>query len=136
VINFRGVESDYDRTVNDNHGSGQITEFLEVSQGGGILRHVPLLKLQALLRKILFRLIAEHSSMLGVEHDAFRHSLPPGAGPPFSCSGGLQSAANPLLPGAAFVPVVDPDSSFAPSCSFGLGWPLPVVIRLRKLSLI
>jgi hypothetical protein len=41
------------------------------------LRYVPLLKLEAFLRKILFRLVAEHSPMLGINHDVLHHSSLP-----------------------------------------------------------
>jgi hypothetical protein len=41
------------------------------------LRYVPLLKLYALLRKILFRLIAEHSPALGINDDVLCHFSPP-----------------------------------------------------------
>jgi hypothetical protein len=82
LINFLSVESDDDQTIDDNYRSGPITEFLEVGQGTGILRYVSLLKIHALLRKILFRLIAEHSPMLGIHDDFLNHFFPPdGFGP-------------------------------------------------------
>ncbi len=77
LINLVGVESHDDRAINDNHRSGHVTKFLEIGQGARVFRYVPLLKLYALLRKILFRLIAEHSRMLGINDDVLRHSSPP-----------------------------------------------------------
>ena len=77
LINLIGVESHNDRTINDNHRSGHVPEFLEIGQGARILRYVPLLKLYALLRKILFRLVAEHSPTLGINDDILRHLSPP-----------------------------------------------------------
>jgi hypothetical protein len=77
LVNVSCVESHYDGTINDNHRSGHITEFLEIGQGARILRYVLLLKFDALLRKILFRLVAEHSPMLGINDDILRHCPPP-----------------------------------------------------------
>src|SRR2546425_599540 len=57
------------RAVDDNHRSGHVTEFLELGQCAAILSYVPLLELYALLRKILFRLIAEHSPALRINDD-------------------------------------------------------------------
>ena len=54
-----------------------VPEFLEIGQGARILRYVPLLKLYALLQKILFRLGAEHSPMLGINDDVLHHFPPP-----------------------------------------------------------
>jgi hypothetical protein len=79
-INLLCVESHDDRTVNDNHRSGHVTKFLKIGQGARILRYVPLSKLYAILRKILFRLVAEHSPMLGINHDVLHHSSPPAWG--------------------------------------------------------
>ena len=44
LINLVCVESNDDRTVNDDHRSGHVTKFLEIGQGAGILSYVPLLK--------------------------------------------------------------------------------------------
>src|SRR5437016_11376743 len=74
LINLLGVESHDDRTINENHRSGHVPEFLEIGQGVRVLRYVPLLKLYALLRKILFRLVAEHSPMLGINDDVHHFS--------------------------------------------------------------
>jgi len=65
--------------------SGRIsltTSYLEIGEGPRIMRYVSLLKLCPLLRKILFRLVAEHSPMLGINHDVPRHlSSPAGVVP-------------------------------------------------------
>ena len=95
-INLLCVESHDDRTVNDNHGSGHVTKFLEIGKGARILRYVPLLKLHAFLRKILFRLVAEHSSMLGINHDVLRHSSPPDGVVPLASKRWMDSFA-PLI---------------------------------------
>ncbi len=79
LINLFGIESHDYRTINDDHGSGHIPEFLEVGQGARILRDVLLLELYALLRKILLRLVAEHSAMLRVDDDVL-HLFSPCAG--------------------------------------------------------
>ncbi len=77
LVNLVNVKSHNDRTVDDNHRSGHVTKFLEIGQGVRILRYVPLLKLHALLRKILFHLVAEHSPMLGINDNVLRHLSPP-----------------------------------------------------------
>ena len=77
LVNLVSVKSHNDRTVDDNHRSGHVTKFLEIGQGARILRYFPLLELYALLRKILFRLIAEHSPMLGINDDVLGHFSPP-----------------------------------------------------------
>ena len=102
LINLVGVESHDDRAINDNHRSGHISEFLEIGQGVRVLRNVPLLKLYALLRKILFHLVAEHSPMLGINDDVLRHLSPP----------------------AGFVPVASKRwmASFAPRITSRTGW--------------
>jgi hypothetical protein len=41
------------------------------------LRYVLLLKTDAFLRKILFRLVAEHSPMLGINEYVLHHCPPP-----------------------------------------------------------
>jgi hypothetical protein len=87
LINFVSIESHDDRTVDDNHRSSHVTKFLEIGQGARILRDVPFLKLYALLRKILFRLTAEHSAVLGINDDAFCHFSPP----PWLSAGGQQA---------------------------------------------
>ena len=76
LINFICVEADDGRTVDDNDGSGHIPKFLEIGQCSWILRYVSLLKLYALLRKKLFRLIAEHSPVLGINDDILCHFTP------------------------------------------------------------
>jgi hypothetical protein len=96
LINLLGVESHDDRTINDNHRSGHITEFLEIGQGAGVLCYVPLLKLYAFLRKILFRLVAEHSPMLGINDDVLRHSAPPAGFVPLASKRWMDSFA-PLI---------------------------------------
>ncbi len=76
LINLVSVEADHDRTVDDDDRSGHVTKFLEIGECSRILRYVPLLELYAFLRKILFRLIAEHSPVLGINHDVLRHFSP------------------------------------------------------------
>ena len=95
-INLLCVESHDDRTVNDNHRSGHVTKFLEIGKGARILRYVPLLKLHAFLRKILLRLVAEHSPMLGINHDVLRHSPPPAGVVPLASKRWMDSFA-PLI---------------------------------------
>ncbi len=77
LVNLVGVKSHNDRIFDDNHRSSHVTKFLKLGQGAGILRYVPLLELYALVRKILFRLIAEHSPALGINDDVLRHFSPP-----------------------------------------------------------
>ena len=77
LINLVSVKSHNDRISDDNHRSSHVTKFLKLGQGAGILRYVPLLELYALVRKILFRLIAEHSPALGINDDVLCHFSPP-----------------------------------------------------------
>ena len=77
LINLVRVESHNRRAVDDNHRRGHVTKFLELGQGAGILRYVSLLELYALLRKILFRLIAKHSPALRINDDVLCHFSPP-----------------------------------------------------------
>jgi hypothetical protein len=90
------VESHDDRTVNDNDGSGHVSKLLEIGKGTGILRYVALVKLDAFLRKILFRLVAEHSPLLRINHDVLRHSSPPAWVLPVSSNRWMDSFA-PLI---------------------------------------
>lgn len=76
LINLVSVEADDNRTVDDDDRSGHVTKFFEIGECSRILRYVPLMELSAFLRKILFRLIAEHSPMLGINHDVLRHFSP------------------------------------------------------------
>ncbi len=76
LINLVGVESHDYRAINNNYRSGHVTEFFEIRQSARILRYVLLLKMCAFLRKILLRLIAEHSAMLGINDDVL-HLLSP-----------------------------------------------------------
>jgi hypothetical protein len=96
LINFLCIEPHDDRTVNDDHGSGHVTKLLKIGQGARILRYVSLLKLYTLLRKILLRLVAEHSSMLGINDDVLPHSPPPVLGVPFASNRWIDSFA-PLI---------------------------------------
>jgi hypothetical protein len=72
-VDLRGVESHDNHLVDDNHRRCHIPKFLEVGQGTRILRNVLFLKLDALLRKILFHLVTEYSTMLGIYEDVVRH---------------------------------------------------------------
>jgi hypothetical protein len=96
LINLLCVESHDDRSVNDNHWSGHVTKFLKIGQGARIVRYVSVLKLYALLRKIPFRLVAEHSPMLGINEDVLRHSPPPVVGVPLASTRWMDSFA-PLI---------------------------------------
>jgi hypothetical protein len=60
-------------------------------------RAMSLLKPYALLRKMLFRLVAEHSPMLGIHDDVLRHSPPPVVGVPLASNRWMDSFA-PLIP--------------------------------------
>lgn len=77
LVNLVGIESDDDRTVDDNYGSGHIAEPLQIRKRAWVLGDISLLKAYALLRKILLRLVAEHSPVLGKDNDVLRHSPPP-----------------------------------------------------------
>src|ERR1700732_3449328 len=77
LINLVGIESHNYRTVNDHHGSGHKPKSLQIGQGARVLRYVLLLKLYALLRKIFFRLVAEHSPVLGINDDVLHLLSPP-----------------------------------------------------------
>lgn len=68
-IDFFLIKTDDYRTINDDYRSGHVTKFLEIDQRAGVLRNISLLKPHAFLRKILFRLIAEHSPVLGIDND-------------------------------------------------------------------
>ena len=85
-----------DCSVNDKHRSCHVTKFLEIGQGAGILSYVSLLKGHAFLRKILLRLVAEHSPMLRVNHDVPRHSPPTAGVVPAANSRSIDSLA-PLI---------------------------------------
>ena len=76
-INLDWIKANNHCAINDNNRSGHLPKFLRIGQSARILRDVPLLKLYSLLRKILFRLIAEHSPMLGVNDDVLGHFSPP-----------------------------------------------------------
>jgi len=76
-INLDWIKANNHCAINDNHRSGYVPKFLKIGQSARILRDVPLLKLYSLLRKILFRLIAEHSPMLGINDDVLGHFSPP-----------------------------------------------------------
>jgi len=96
MVNPLCLESHDDQTVNDNHRSGHATKSLKIGQGARIVRYLSLLKLYALLRKILFRLVAEHSPMLGINYDVLRHSPPPVVGVPLASNRWMDSFA-PLI---------------------------------------
>jgi hypothetical protein len=90
------VESHDDRAINDDHRSCHVAKSLEIGESPRILRDVPLLKLYTLLRKILFRLVAEHSPMLGINHNILRHSPPPVGVVPVAGNRWMDSFAPPM----------------------------------------
>jgi hypothetical protein len=90
------LESHDDRTVNDDDRSGHVAECLEIGEGPWIMYYVSLLKGQDLLRKILLRLVAEHSPMLRINHDVLRHSPPPAGLVPVASNALIDSLA-PLI---------------------------------------
>src|SRR6266404_8493673 len=83
MVDLLGVESHYHRTADDNHRSGHIAELFEVGESARVLCYIAFLKGYALLRKILFRLVTEHSPMLGIDDDGFRHCSPPARSVPW-----------------------------------------------------
>src|SRR5882762_1400660 len=96
LVNLTDVESDNCRAADDDHGSGHIPEFLETGQGVRILRDVLLLNSYALLRKILFPLVAEHSPMLGINDDVL-HLFSAPVGSLRSASKRRTAALTPLI---------------------------------------
>jgi len=96
LVYLLSVESHDDRAVNDDHRSRHVAKSLEIGESPRILRYVPLLKLYALLRKILFRLVAEHSPMLGINHNILRHSPPPVGVVPLASNRWMDSFAPPM----------------------------------------
>lgn len=77
MINFFSIEAHDDCCINNNYWSRHVAKLFEVRQGPRILRYVLFLERYPLLRKILLRLIAEHSTCLRINDDAFRHCWPP-----------------------------------------------------------
>lgn len=77
-INFLCVETHNDGAVNDDYRCGHVAEFLEVRHRVRVMRDVSLLEMDAFLRKILLRLIAEYSTLLRINDDVLRHCPPPG----------------------------------------------------------
>src|SRR6266700_1244675 len=73
LINFLLIEADNDRAIHDNYRSRHIAQLPEIGQRFRILGDVSLYELSAFSRKILLRLIAEHSPMLRINDDALRH---------------------------------------------------------------
>jgi hypothetical protein len=78
LVNFRGVKSDDHCLTDEDDRGSHVPQLLEIIQRGGLLNDVLFLKLNALLRKILFRSVAEQSTLLGVHNHGFHHfsSLP------------------------------------------------------------
>lgn len=76
-VDLLRIESDNNRAIDDNHGSGHIAKFLEFRQRAGVLGDVSFLKLYSFLRKILLRQVAEHSPVLRINDDALRQCTPP-----------------------------------------------------------
>ena len=69
-INLRGVKSHNYGFIDNNDRSRHVSKSFEVDQGAWVLRDILLLKLYSLLRKILLRLVAEHSAVLRIDDDA------------------------------------------------------------------
>ena len=77
-INFLSVETYNDGAVNDDYRCSHVAEFLEVRHRVRVMRDVSLLEIDAFMRKILLRLIAEYSTLLRVNDDVLHHCAPPG----------------------------------------------------------
>ena len=76
-INFLWIEAHNDRAGNDYYRCGHVAEFLEVRHRVRVMRDVSLLEMDAFMRKILLRLIAEYSTMLRINDDVLRHCPAP-----------------------------------------------------------
>ena len=77
TINLVSIETHNYGTVDDDHRSRHVSEGFEFAESSGVLCDVLPVKLYSLLRKILFRLIAEHSTELGIYDDFNRHAHSP-----------------------------------------------------------
>ncbi len=71
------IKTDNDRTVDDGHWGGHVSKPLKLLDSSGVLGHIPFLKRNLFLRKILFRPVAEHSTWLREYSDGFRHRPTP-----------------------------------------------------------
>ena len=74
-INLYRIEADDHRAINYHNGGSHVPELLQFFQSGRILGDVLVLELDILLRKILFRLAAEHSTGLGINYDSLHVDL-------------------------------------------------------------
>ena len=71
VVNFVRIKSDDDDSVNQYDWGRHIAQPLEIVDSRRVAGNVLLLKRDALLRKILFRFIAEQSTLLRVHNHGF-----------------------------------------------------------------
>ena len=62
-------------TIDPDNGSRGEPHFFQLLQVGLVFRDIPLLELHPLVRKILLRLVAEHSPGLGVDDHFLGHLL-------------------------------------------------------------
>jgi hypothetical protein len=63
-INLFGIEADNHRAINHDYGGGHVSKLLQFLQSLRILGDVFVVEWDTLLRKVLFRLAAEHSTRL------------------------------------------------------------------------
>jgi hypothetical protein len=70
---FVSVIANNDRPVNYGDRSCHVAEFLKLVECAGIGQDVALLKCDSVLRKKLFRLLAEHSAGLRKNRNLLRH---------------------------------------------------------------
>ena len=68
-----GVIPDDDSPVNYGNRSGHVAEFLKLVERAGVGDNVAFLKRDSVLRKKLFRLLAEHSAGLRENRNLLSH---------------------------------------------------------------
>lgn len=71
LVNFVCIKSDDDGSVNQYDRGRYVAESFEIIHCGRIAGNVSLLEGNAFLRKILFRFVAEQSTLLGVDNHGF-----------------------------------------------------------------
>src|SRR5258708_23331868 len=69
-VDLGRIETDDHRGANHENGGGHIPKLLQFFQSEPVLGDVLVFELDVLLRKILFRLAAEHSTRLGINYDS------------------------------------------------------------------
>jgi hypothetical protein len=72
-FNLGRIEADDHGSIDDGDWGRHVTESLELCDSTAVLGYVPILKRNSLLRKILFRPLAEHSARLREYRYCFRH---------------------------------------------------------------